>query len=318
VNATAFAILAIESSGKGGYRDRVNRAMDWLVANQADDGTWNSLDDTAAVIEALNAGGRRHTAAQSKAMRFIRSRQNADGGFGQGTLGELSNADSTAWVARGLVAAGVDAGTWRAPGSGKTPLDYLAAMQQPDGSVRHSSTSNMNTVWTTAYTVPALAGVALPIAAPGREKPQSEPKKEAAPTQARGDARGQRGAGGTANGGNGDVTAGGGGNGAPLFSRPQPGSRGREAGGRRSTTTPPKLTGGGGGVAGQTVTGKLIGPGTTTASKRNALSAAPGLRTAAAGGDSPPALLAGIGASLLLAALGGVQLERGPRRRRGA
>jgi hypothetical protein len=68
------------------------------------------------------------------------------------------------------------------------------------------------------------------------------------------------------------------------------------------------------------VTGKLIGPGGLTSSRTRAsrLSAAPGLRTAATGGDSPPGLLAAIGASLLLAALGGVQLERRPRGGRAA
>jgi prenyltransferase beta subunit len=319
VNATSFAVLAMKSTGKAGLRSRANRAMDWLVSNQADDGSWDGVDLTASAIEALNAGGRRRTAAQAKALAFIRSRQNADGGFGQGTPDEPSNAASTSWVARALVAAGVDARTWRARESGKTPLDYLAAMQQSDGSERYSASSDTNGVWMTTYAAPALAGVSLPIAMVERQSPESQPKKEATPTHTRGDDGGQRGAGGTATGGNGDVTAGGGGNGAPLFSRPRPGSRGHETGGRRVTTTPPKVSGGGDGAGGQTVTGKLIGPGTATASsKRSALSAAPGLRTAAAGGDSPPALVAGIGASLLLAALGGVQLERAPRRRRRA
>jgi hypothetical protein len=316
VNATAFAVLAMTSTGRAGLRSRANRAMDWLASNQAEDGSWDGVDLTASAIEALNAGGRTHTAGQAKGLAFIRSRQNADGGFGQGTPDEPSNAASTSWVARALVAAGVDARTWRARGSGKTPLDYLAAMQQSDGSERYSATSDINGVWMTTYAAPALAGVSLPIAAVERQKSQSQPKKQAAPAHARGNDGGQRGAGGTATGGNGDVTAGGGGNGARLFSRPRPGSRGHETGGRRVTTTPPRVTGGGsGGSAGETVTGKLIGPGTATASpKRNALSAAPGLRTAAAGGASPPALLAGIGASLLLSALGGIHLERRPRR----
>ncbi len=326
VNAMAFAVLAMAGIERGALdrsrgitatqlRRSSDRALNWLTANQQPDGSWEGTDLTGSVIEALNAAGRRGTPAQARALRYLRSRQNADGGFGQGTPGEASNTASTSWVARALVSAGIAARRWQAGGSGRSPLDYLASMQQSDGSVRHSAAKDVNRVWMTSFTTPALAGTSLPIAAVEREqKAKGEDAKE--PESTRGSDGGQAGAGGTAAGGDGEVTAGGGGHGAPLFSRPRPGSKGNQAGGRRDTRRRSRARGEGqGAVAGQSVVGKLVGRGKLAASgDGKALGAAPGLSTAASGGDAPPGLMAAIGVGLLLSAAGGMYLERRPRR----
>ena len=112
------------------------------------------------------------------------------------------------------------------------------------------------------------------------------------------------------------MTAGGGGEGAPLFSRPQPGSRGVQPGGERDTERPSRATGEGeGAVAGESVAGKLVGRGKLAVSGNGrSLGSAPGLRAAAAGGQAPTWLVVAIGLALVLSALGGVYLERrGPR-----
>lgn len=319
VNGTAFAALALASvegrlRGVTAAQLRLSRdrGLDWLVANQGPDGSWEGADLTGSVIEALNAGKRRGTPAQARALAYLRSRQNADGGFGTGSEGEASNAASTAWVVRGLVAARIDAGTVRVAGTGRTPLEYLASMQQSDGSVRNSATDGTNSVYITSFTAPALAGASLPLAAVEREEPNLNDSNDPPPQRTRGEDGGQPGAGGTADGGDGDVTAGGGGEGAPLFSRPRPGSRGSKAGGDRDTRRSSRSQGEGeGAVAGQSVVGKLVGRGQLAATgDGKSLGTAPGLRTAAAGGEAPPWLLAVIGAGLLLSALAGVQLER--------
>ena len=115
-----------------------------------------------------------------------------------------------------------------------------------------------------------------------------------------------------ASGGDGDVTAGGGGQGAPLYSRPQPGSLGVQPGGERDTDTPSRSTGQGEGeVAGESIAGKLVGQGTLNAAgKGRSLGSAPGLRAAAAGGEAPTWLVAAIAVALALSAVAGIHLER--------
>ena len=321
INGSAYAVLAlagVERSRLRGVtaaqlRRSQDRALDWLVGRQSAEGLWQDTDLTGSVLEALNAGGRRNTAAQARAVAYLRSRQNADGGFGGGPGDPESNSASTAWVLRGLAAARLSARSFQGQGSAKTPLDYLASMQQSDGSVRYSATQDTNRVWITSFTTPALAGASLPLSAVDRKDPEDKSsQRDETPTRTRGDDGTQPGAGGIADGGDGDVTAGGGGEGAPLYTRPQPGSLGAQPGGERDTDTPSRATGEGEGeVAGESVAGKLVGRGTLeTAGKGRSLGSAPGLRAAAAGGQAPTWLVTAIGVALLLSALGGIYLER--------
>ena len=135
----------------------MNRAVDWLLTQQSADGSFGGdTDQTGAAIEALNAAGRHKTPQQAKALQYLRARQNPDGGFAQSSPGDISNTSSTAWVLRGLKAAKIQAASIRAAGSGKTPLDYLAAMRQPDGSIPTSATNRSNLAFSTAFTTPAL------------------------------------------------------------------------------------------------------------------------------------------------------------------
>ena len=96
--------------------------------------------------------------------------------------------------------------------------------------MRYSATQDTNRVWMTTFTTPALAGVSLPLAAVDRADPEDKSsQRDETPTRTSGDDGTQPGAGGVADGGDGDVTAGGGGQGAPLYSRAQPGSLGAPA-----------------------------------------------------------------------------------------
>ena len=321
INGSAYAVIAMAGIERARLRtvtasrlrSSQDKALDWLLGRQGADGSWDGTDLTGSVLEALNAGGRRGTPAQARALAYLRSRQNPDGGFGTGGQGEESNTASTSWVARGLTSARIDPATLKAAGSARTPLDYLASMQQSDGSVRFSGTQDTNRVWMTSYTAPALAGASLPLAAVDRQDPEDRSgQRNETPARTRGPDGTQPGAGGTADGGDGDVTAGGGGEGAPLFSRPQPGSRGVQPGGERDIERPSQATGQGeGAVAGESVAGKLVGRGTLAAAGNGrSLGSAPGLRAAAAGGEAPTWLVAAIGVALALSALAGIHLER--------
>jgi energy-coupling factor transport system substrate-specific component len=82
---------------------------------------------TAAVIAAVLLAAPPTTAeaasASSKAVSFLRTSQNADGGFG-GARGQSSTGLHTGWVALGLAGAGVNPGDVRSSG-GNSTLDYL-------------------------------------------------------------------------------------------------------------------------------------------------------------------------------------------------
>jgi len=221
VNDTIFAILPLTSVPGDDVRAAIEQAVTWLVGAAKPSGGWAATipsgpvdtDMTGAAIQALRAAGHPDTAAERNAWAYLEARQGPTGGFAAVAASSEENTATTAWVAQAMWAAGIDPDTWRTA-QGKTPLDFLADMQQPDGSIRwkrgEDKASNLNPVWMTAYALPALTGHPLPIpCVPPSERP---PAPETSPD---------------------GVTAGGGGNGAPLFTRPQGQSDGEAAGGVR-------------------------------------------------------------------------------------
>lgn len=241
VNSTAFALLPLSRVDEPVARAAVQRAADWLIANQNANGSWASsklgtnqdADMTGAVIQALSRAGRAQSDAVQRALDFLRGMQGPDGGFSAVTPGSETNTGTTAWVVQGLWAAGVDPRTWDRGGG--DPLDYLGSMQQPNGSIVWTrSTPGLNPIWMTAYAAPALAGQPLPVAAPPRAVTPPPGQQPTAPSEQKPTPTGPGdGNGGLSGGRGGDVIAGGGGSGAPLFSRPQPQSQGRTPGGVR-------------------------------------------------------------------------------------
>jgi hypothetical protein len=234
INDTVFAILALSPVQEPVVQEVVGRAVKWLEGEQNSDGSWPSacpktvpgcvsngkdppgeIDMTAAAVEALNAAGSHDPEAQGKALKYLQNAQNADGGLpefmqtGSEPTRPESNTASTSWTAQAIWSAGENPETWTQRGSDKNPLDYLESMQRQDGSVQLSAGSDANPVWMTAYAAPAFSGQPLPIRAVPLAITSATPP-----------------------GGNG-VSAGGGGNGAPLFSRPQPQSTGHTPGGAR-------------------------------------------------------------------------------------
>ena len=89
----------------------------------------------------------------------------------------------------------------------------MESLQQPDGHIRWKRSQDMNGIWMTAYCSVALGGHAWPIP----EVPRAQEPDE--PPQA-GEGEGEQ----VGNG----VIAGGGGKGAPLFSRPQTAEPGQD------------------------------------------------------------------------------------------
>jgi energy-coupling factor transport system substrate-specific component len=181
--STAYAILALRGAGASAAAEP---AAAWLRKVQNEDGGWgdtpgspSTSDGTGAAMMAL-AGSK----AAQRGLGFLRVAQRANGGF---PLGEDStvNTQSTAWAVQGIVAAGGNASSFE-PG-GRTPLDYLAANQEPDGHYRYAIpgggtsalVANQSPIWTTGQVLAAVAEKTFPLAAVPRE---AKPKPPAATT----------------------------------------------------------------------------------------------------------------------------------------
>ena len=168
VSYTAFGILALRSADAGG----TNKPARWLARQQNEDGGFglapgaqSDVDNTGAALQALVATGRRGPLGD--AIGYLRKAQNGDGGFGQFD-GRSSNAQSTAYAVQGLVAAGRNPGRFRS--GGNSPIGYLRARQNSDGSVDYSRVSAQTPVWVTAQAVMALARKPLPFDAVPRQR----------------------------------------------------------------------------------------------------------------------------------------------------
>jgi prenyltransferase beta subunit len=226
VNDTVFAILALAPVDEAVAQAPIQNAAEWVEAAQQDDGGWSwkdrdapdEVDTTGAAIQALVAAGRAGGDAVEEGLEYLRKAQNPDGGFPEFPGNPESNVASTAWAVQAIWSVGENPESWRT-GSGHEPLDYMESLQEADGHIRWKRSSDLNGVWMTAYTVPAYAGQNWPIPDPPRARPPQ------APPQSGGQGEGSQSGDGT--------IAGGGGRGAPLFSRPKPQSRGRTPGAAR-------------------------------------------------------------------------------------
>jgi energy-coupling factor transport system substrate-specific component len=169
VNWTSFGVLALRAAGRSARSRPVARAAAWIAGEQNPDGGFSfagrggasDVDDTGAALQALAVARRRGSTTVRRALRFLAQEQNPDGGFGQ-LAGGRSNAQSTAWAVQGVAAAGTDPGLLRARG-GRSPLRYLASLQQGDGSFRYSRTSEQTPVWVTAQALAAVRLAVLPL-----------------------------------------------------------------------------------------------------------------------------------------------------------
>ena len=155
VNDDIFALLPLSASGYSAGEDMIAKDIQFLVSKQRTDGSWEgSVDLTAAAIQALRAYNVVPEAVV-KATAYLQNNQQADGGFG--------SVYSTSWAMQ----AGA---TWTK--NGKTPTDYLTAMQASDGAAIAGSESVSNRVWATSYAIPAALGKSWSAIMHSVSKPQ--------------------------------------------------------------------------------------------------------------------------------------------------
>jgi prenyltransferase beta subunit len=228
VNDTIFAIFSLAPIDEPAAQAPIQRAADWVESAQQEVGGWawragnapHEVDMTGAAIQALVTAGRSGNPSVQRGLTYLRESQNPDGGFPEFPGEPESNAASTCWAAQAIWAAGENPETWHTDSGQATeePLDYLESLQASDGHIRWKTSDDLNGVWMTAYCAPAFAGQAWPIPAAPRS---NDPVQPPDPGQGEGTQAGN------------GVIAGGGGKGAPLFSRPKPQSKGKTPGGTR-------------------------------------------------------------------------------------
>jgi len=102
---TAHAIDAISDFGYDQQNRQIKRAIRWLKKDQKSDGSWFGrwglcyIYGTSAVLEALaNAGEALDKSYIQKAIDFLKSHQNEDGGFGESP----ESYHDTKWKGKGV------------------------------------------------------------------------------------------------------------------------------------------------------------------------------------------------------------------------
>jgi len=119
------------------------RGIEWLLREQEGDGSWfgrwgaNHVYGTGAAVPALVRGGmdREHPAIR-RAVRWLESHQNEDGGFGE----DLRSYEDASWRGRGTSTASQTAWALLAllSADGRSPaarrgIDWLVRTQRADG-----------------------------------------------------------------------------------------------------------------------------------------------------------------------------------------
>ncbi|MCX6753766.1 MAG: terpene cyclase/mutase family protein [Candidatus Nomurabacteria bacterium] len=140
VNDDIFALIVLKNAGYSINDELIIKDLNYIISKQGEDGSWGSIDMTAAGIQALksfeNISGVND--AILKAEKYITTNQKIDGGF--------ENSSSTSWVLQIL-------------SENKEILKtegYLASKQEADGGMESVGTDLNTRIWATAYAIPAI------------------------------------------------------------------------------------------------------------------------------------------------------------------
>lgn len=191
----SLAILALEGAGQA----IPPAAITELEGLQDTDGSWNyqassnatagDTNSTAIAVEALRAAGvAASDASLSKAIAYLHTQQNSDGGFTYSAPG-ASDPDSDALVIQALVALGEDPSGAGWTVGGKTVFDDLLSRQAADGGFTYPG-SPAPDAFTTSQVPAGLKKAPLPGTAtwqpgariPGVSCPTPKPTASHAPT----------------------------------------------------------------------------------------------------------------------------------------
>lgn len=168
-----WSMLALEAAGEVVPA----LAISWLKNNQENNGSWawdqkgstygGDTNDTALAIQTLIACGEKSTSDSiKKAISYLHTQQNDDGGFSYqkpSPYGTDTDTASTSWVIQGLLAAGEDisADSWEK--NNHSPIDALLKLQLSSGAFRYMMSTVEPDFLSTYQAVPTLMGKTFPI-----------------------------------------------------------------------------------------------------------------------------------------------------------
>ncbi len=191
INDDSFGILALLASNEPVTDPLIMSSLQYIQDSQRADGSFGlgltgdgDSNDTAAVIQAFQlakARGYTGNLGTNKALEYLKSTQNSDGGFSY-TAAFESDGASTSWVINALIASGIDPESWAV--DGYQPYQYLRSLQAGSGGVRWQAGIDPDT-YTTSFAAIAFARKALPVAVLRVEptpSPSPSPSPSASPT----------------------------------------------------------------------------------------------------------------------------------------
>lgn len=161
----AFVMLGLHAAGQ----EIPARAVDFLRSTQTAEGGWAFSGDTAAgaadtnttavVVQALAAAGATKTQPDvvERALAYLRTQQNPDGGFSYQKVGGLddeSDVNSTAYVAQAFYT--VSTGP-----EGDRAAAYIASLQKSNGAFQWKKSEPDDNAGATYQAVPALLRASL-------------------------------------------------------------------------------------------------------------------------------------------------------------
>ncbi|MFD0373316.1 prenyltransferase/squalene oxidase repeat-containing protein [Streptomyces sp. NPDC127114] len=138
---TAQAVEVALDCGADPHDPGVRRALDWLLAHQRPDGTYEALwyrgltPGTAMALVAFGRAGLGDHPVARRARQALLRTQLEDGSWGPGETGTLGDdpssgtVEETAWALRALLASGVPADDPQV----RRAADWILAAQRPDG-----------------------------------------------------------------------------------------------------------------------------------------------------------------------------------------
>jgi len=139
-NDDIFALIVLKNAGYNEKDEMIVKDVNYIISKQAPDGSYGSVDMTAASLQALEDFKeiKGVDVAISKGEEYLVSKQDADFGFG--------NSFSTAWGLQAM---------YNNEKISKAEL-YLASKQEIDGGMEDVKTDMNTRIWATSYAIPAI------------------------------------------------------------------------------------------------------------------------------------------------------------------
>lgn len=175
----ALVTLAAAATGS----DWATALAEPFASYQTPDGSWafdtttsagaGDTNTTALVVQALVAAGMGDAPAIAPALAYLGTTQVPGGGFAYQPADPIvPDANSTALAVQTLIATGADLSSDAVSGA----IDALAAFQNPSGGFRYTNDVPEDNLFASVQAIPALAGLALPVASPdGLTTPVASP-----------------------------------------------------------------------------------------------------------------------------------------------